>query len=183
MSGIDELSPFASIFFRDQLGRWRRRKIGIGIEASPILIRQFLGLDEQMPIVGGKKPHLFQIVAFEHIEHLQCGDSLAGRRQLPNVVASVIRRHGFDPGRSVIGKIAVAEKAADAIGISNDLLGDRAAIKSIAAALSDGRDTCEPGWDCETTFPPWGLGRRSGRFEWRRRLEAAFSPRCANSRR
>ena len=134
---VDQLAALVGIRHRDQFGRRQLDEIGIGVEAGPVGVGQLLGLDEQVPVIGGLRPHLLEIVRGEDIEHLQDGDALARRRQLPDLVAAIVRADRLDPGRGVIGEILERKQPADLVRIGDDLLGDHALVENLRAFPRD----------------------------------------------
>ena len=75
--------------------------------------------------------------AFENVQNLERGDPLAVGRQFPDVVAAIIGRNWLDPVGRVILEVLHAEIAAVRLAEGDDLLGDRAAVIGIAAAVGD----------------------------------------------
>src|SRR6202035_5170069 len=90
-----------------------------------------------MERVGTSEAHRFEIVAFQNIEHLQCGDALSVRRKLVHFVAAVIGGNGLDPLRLMRGEILLAQITTVGVEEGIDLFGDFTFVKSIASLLSE----------------------------------------------
>src|SRR5262245_8922007 len=82
-----------------------------------------------MPVIGRARPELLELEAGEDVQHLQDGDALPRRRQLPDVVAAIVRADRVDPGAGVVLEVLEREQAAGFVGISRQLLGDAALVK------------------------------------------------------
>ena len=65
-----------------------------------------------MRVLHAAEAVTLQVEPFEDVQHLQRGDALCVRRQLPYVVTAVICRHRFHPFRLVLRQIGRREKPA-----------------------------------------------------------------------
>ena len=68
---------------------------------------------------GGLGAQALQVVGLEEVEHLEHGDPLAVGRELPDVVAAIIRRHRIDPGARVVREVFEREQPADLLRVGN----------------------------------------------------------------
>ena len=107
--------------------------------------------------------HGLEVVALEDVEHLERGDALAVRRQLPHVVAAVVGRDRLDPLGVVRGQVRGGEIAAVGAHVLLDALGDLALVEGVAAALGDGARACWPAADSGRSRPWPARGRRACR--------------------
>ena len=85
-----------------------------------------------MQRLGRAEAHRLQVVRLQQVEHLEHRDPLPVRRQLPDIIAAIVRRDRLDPLAPVRGQVVGIEQAADPPGIGRDLLGDRPAIEGLA---------------------------------------------------
>ena len=106
---LDERAALRRIVLRDQPLERNLRELRIGVELRAVFEGELLGLDEDVQIVGAAETHGLEVVGLEDVEHLQRGDALRVRRQLPHVVAAVVSGHGLDPLGAVRGQIGGGE--------------------------------------------------------------------------
>ena len=92
-----------------------------------------------MDVIRAAESHRANIVGLEDVQYLQCSDSLAARRQLVDVPAAVIRRHGRNPFRTMIRKIFITQQPALFRHEGVDLLCDFSFVKRLSAACGDRR--------------------------------------------
>ena len=97
-----------------------RSRTRVGVELRAVLERELLRLDHQVQRVGDWPHRACQVEAFEDVQHLQHGDALAVRRQLPDVRSRDRSLRPARPTPSVRGEILAAEETAVAASGSLD---------------------------------------------------------------
>jgi len=90
--------------------------------------------------IGTAEPHLLEIEALEHVEHFQRGESLAIRRQLVDVVTTVIDRSRRHPFAVEIGEIQVGRTRTDPPEKIRHDVCDLALVESVAAPFCKERE-------------------------------------------
>ena len=130
---IDEHAPLGGVGLRNQLVHGDAHLLGVGDETGAIGPGDLLRLDEEMPEIGGAGAEAAQVEALEQVEHLQRGDSLAGRGQLPDAHAAVVRADRVDPGRRRVGEVVGREQPAGRLRESDELAGDPPPVERVAA--------------------------------------------------
>src|SRR6476619_699121 len=103
--------------------------IRVAHEAREVRVREFLRLDEMMEIRRRVEAHRLEIVRIENAQHLERGDSLIVRRQLPHAIALERRRDGRNPRRLILLQIVDSEKATELLNARDELLAERAAVE------------------------------------------------------
>ncbi len=83
---------------------------------------------------GPRAVALAEFEALEDVQGHQGDQALAARRNLPDVIATVVQRDRFDPLRLVAGQVLRAQVAAAALGVADDGPGQLAAIEAFALA-------------------------------------------------
>lgn len=99
---------------------------------QPVDVRQLHRLQLAMP--GPRAVALAEFEALEDVQGHQGDQALAARRNLPDVIATVVQRDRFDPLRLVAGQVLRAQVAAAALGVADDGPGQLAAIEAFALA-------------------------------------------------
>ncbi len=89
-----------------------------------------------MPIIGAPRAKLAEFKALEQIEHLQHGDALPRRRDLPHVIATIIRACWLNPIAVMLGKVVERKVTASLLRIRDDPLRDISFVISISALLT-----------------------------------------------
>ena len=174
---VDSGVLFLAIRVGDQFGRGQFAEVRVGVEQGPVGERQFLGFDEQVDVLAGIVSHRLDVVLFEDIEHFESGDALSVGWQFPDVVASVVGRHRFDPVAVVIDEVLAREEPIVGVAEVNDPLGDLSLVERIATVFGDlrvapgevgvGKDLSDPGclsaWQVGASrVGPIGQGRLAG---------------------
>ena len=154
--------PARGIWLGDQRRDRQRAKCRIGVIFGPVFIGELLGLDHQMKRLGRLRAQAFEVIRLEQVEHLQGGDALTIGRQLPDVVAAIIGRNGFDKRARMLGEIRLREKPADRARVPNDRVGERPLVKGVPAAARDRFEAIGQGRDSGKQSPAAGQFRPEG---------------------
>src|SRR5215218_112301 len=99
-----------------------------------------------MDAVRTRGSHRGQVEPFEDVEHLQCRDALAGRGDLIDPDAPVVRPDRLDRGRLVGREILLREVAAGLLCGPRDARRYPASVEGVGAPFGDGRDRTGKVW-------------------------------------
>ena len=94
--------------------------IPVGDVSGQVGEGQLLGFDEVMEVLGGVVAHALQIEGFQKPQHLEGGDSLARRGELPDLEPSKRRRDGFYPLRPMVSQVVEGEEPSLLLDRLND---------------------------------------------------------------
>ena len=122
--GVHQRGAGPGIWLGDQLGHGDPGEGGVGVIPGAIFVGELLGLDQDVEPLGGVRAHALEVVGLHQVEHLEHGDPLAVRRELPDVKAPVIRRDGLVPRRGMAREVLLGEQAADGLRVGDDGVGD-----------------------------------------------------------
>ncbi len=120
--------------------------VRIGDVPVEIGVGELLRLDEGVEILGRVVLHRGEVVSLEHLEHLERGDALTGRREFPEGVALVVDAERLDPARLVALQILDREIAAERGQTVHDLAAEISAVEDGGPTVRDALEgSCEIG--------------------------------------
>ena len=93
----DQFAASGGVLLRKEALQRKSVEGRIGIEFCAILEGQLLRLDEIMDMLPASEAKLLQVIGLQNIEHLQGGHPLPVGWKLPDVIAAIIGRDGFNP--------------------------------------------------------------------------------------
>lgn len=134
---VDQLPSLRRVTLRDEFLDRNLPEGRVGVVLRAILERQLLRLQKQVRVLHAAEAVALHVKPFEDVQHLERRDALGVRRQLPHLVAAIIRRHRIDPLGLVLRQIARREKPAVPFQELLDAPGRLAAIEAIATRARD----------------------------------------------
>ena len=134
---IDELAARVRVRLGDEPRG--RQLVGVGIRDVGVAVRpdQLLRLGVEVDGLGGVVSECGDVVALHDVQDHQGEDAGAVRRDLPDVVAAVVRADRLDPGRRVVLEVGLGEVAAVGLAEGDDPAGDVALVERVPASLRD----------------------------------------------
>ncbi|MBK7473536.1 MAG: hypothetical protein IPI73_25815 [Betaproteobacteria bacterium] len=109
----------------------------VGEPAVAVVIRDLLGLHHQVHVVGPEKLLLVEFQRLEQVEHLQDGETLRGRRRLPEREVAVRAADRLAPGRLLRGEVQRGEEAAPLLREAGELRADGALVEAGPPVAAD----------------------------------------------
>ena len=91
------------------ISRWS----AIADESIEVGVGELLRLDEVMQVRRRVVPHRLEVVWLENAQHLERGDALVVRRQLPHAIAAERNRDRRHPGGGVLLQIVERDEAVE----------------------------------------------------------------------
>ncbi len=141
MLRVDFSAKRSGIRLRQQLRERHGREIRIRVVLIQVGVREFFGLDQEMPVQGilrsqrCKSPagRPYRHARLQNVQDLVRRPGLCRRRKFEDVVAMILRARGLNPFALVAGQILGRHRPAECLGLRHDGLRNLSFVERVRA--------------------------------------------------